>query len=176
MVQLVTAEQLASHLQQDLDRASAEQAIETASAFVESKTGLAFTARTATVRLPATSALELVVPLRPLRAVTSVSIGGTTYTDFEPGDGVLWRASGWRTRFGAQRVEVTVDYGFTAVPDDIQGVVREVAATIYEGRQGVASEGVDDYRANYTGELSQTSKETLAAYGAGVGTVRLMSR
>lgn len=176
MVQLVTPEQLASHLGQDLDRASAEQAIETASAFVEAQTGMAFTTRTATVRLPGTSAPELVIPLRPLREVGTASIGGVLYFDFEVGDGVLWRSAGWRTRYGAQQVDVTVTYGFAAAPDDIKGVVREVAAVIYEGRQGVSSEGIDDYRANYTGALSETSQKTLAAYGAGPGTVRLQGR
>lgn len=173
MVQLVTEEQLASHLKRDLDLATARQAVATASAWVESRTGMAFTPRTATLKLPATAALELVVPLRPLREVSAVSIGGTAYADWQLVGGLLWSARGWRTTYAPQDVELTVQYGTATTPDDIQGVVLDAAGLIYEVPPGTSSEAIDDYRVNFTGALSETSRQTLAAYGASAGVVRI---
>jgi hypothetical protein len=62
-------------------------------------------------------------------------------------------------------------YGTTATPDDIKGVVAEVAGAVYEGRLGVSNERVDDYAVSYTGVLSDISRATLAKYGATVATV-----
>lgn len=178
MVMLVTAAELASHLQKAVDTATAEQKIQVYSAWVESQTGMAFTARTATIKLPATAARELVIPVRPLRTVTSVKIGATAYTDFTPGDGILWRARGWRTSFTPELVEVTVGYGLTVTPDDIKGVVLEAAGLAYDVPAGVESEAIDDYRVSYvvTGQLSETSLATLAAYGANVAALSFTGR
>lgn len=178
MVLLVTAEELASHLQRDdLDRASAEQAIRTASAWMESSTRLAFTSRTATVRLPSAWTRLIDWPLRPLRSVTSVTIDGTAYTDHTvTADGALWRSAGWQTTWAPQTVEVTATYGFQATPDDVKGVVLEVAGGIYDGRLGVESEQIDDHRVSYSGVLSETSLSTLASYGSGVGTTAMRGR
>jgi len=175
MVLLVTAEELASHRQdENVDRASAEQAIRTASAYVESLTGIAFTARTATVSLPAPAGLELSVPLRPLRTASPVLIGETAYTDFTQVGGYLWRASGWRTGTGPSSVTVTATYGTDAAPDDIKGVVLEVADEIYEQILAVSSDSIDDQRTAYTGQLSHISRTTLANYGVGAGTVNIV--
>lgn len=178
MVLLVTAEELASHLQipfdETIDRASAEQAISTASAWVESSTRLAFTSRTSTLRLPSAAARMIEWPLRPLRSVASVTIGGTAYTDFSvTADGWLWRSAGWQTLWAPQTVEVTATYGFEITPADIKGVVLEVAAGIFEGRLGVESQRIDDFQVSYSGVLSEVSRSTLARYGANVGTTSM---
>lgn len=181
MVLLVEAEELASHMQRGeddpLDRASAEQAIATSSSFVESKTGLAFTPRTATVRLPSSAGLLLQIPLRPLTAVVSAKIGGTAYTDFVlTADGAIHRTRSWRTTVAPQIVEVTVQFGCARAPDDIKGVVYEMAEGIYDGRLGVESETIDDYRVAYSGVLSATSVQTLANYGADVAALSMAGR
>lgn len=178
MVLLVTAEELASHMQRDdLDLASAQQAIAGASSFVESVTGLAFTTRTATIRLPAHAGLTMTLPLRPVRAVASVTIGGTAYTDSTlTAEGTLWRAAGWRTTYAPQVVELTVTYGMAATPDDIKAVVFELAEDTYELSKGVEVESIDDHRIQYTGELSEQSQKTLTAYGAGAATVGIGRR
>lgn len=177
MVMLVTTAELASHLrvdEADLDAASAAQAVSTASAWVESTTGLAFTSRTSTVRLPSARARLIEWPLRPLRSVGSVTIDGTAYTDHSvTADGALWRSAGWQTTWAPQVVEVTATYGFQATPDDIKGVVFEVAEGIYDGTLAVESERIDDYQVSRSGVLSETSLKTLANYGASVGTTAM---
>jgi hypothetical protein len=109
--------------------------------------------------------------------VTSVKIGGTSYTDFAiTAGGGLYRAGSWRTASAPQTVEVTVQYGCTTVPDDIKGLVLELAGARYEGRLGVESEQIDDYRVAYSGVLSETSMATLAAYGADVAALSMTGR
>lgn len=175
MVLLVTAAELASHLQvPEVDTASAEQAIRTSSAWVESKTGLAFTPRAATIRLSGSLATVLELPLRPVTAVSVVTIDGTAYTDFSlTADGHLYRGLSWRTACTPQIVSVTLQYGCAVAPDDVKGVVFEVSGGIYDGRLGVESEQIDDYRIAYSGVLSPTSLEALANYGADVGVLSM---
>lgn len=178
MVLLVTAGQLASHLQvPEVDTLSAEQAIATCSAYVETKTGLAFTPRTATIRLPSSGGLELHFPLRPVRAVTAASIDGVPVTDFQlTAAGTIYRARSWRTAYAPQTLLLTVDYGMASTPADIQGVVLELAGGIYDGRLGVEAEQIDDYRVSYSGVLSETSRAILAAYGADVAALSMTGR
>jgi hypothetical protein len=180
MVMLVTAAELASHLQRSFDQyetATANQAITTSSAYVENKTGMAFTARTATITLPSSRDRELSLPLRPVRSVTAVSIGGTTYTDARlTASGTLYRDLGWRTTYAPQDVLATVQYGLLVTPDDIKGLVCELSGGIFDGRLGVQSEQIDDYRVAYSGVLSATSLATLANYGADVGTLSMTGR
>lgn len=178
MVLLVTAAELASYLQvPEVDTASAEQAIRTASAWAESKTGLAFTSRTATIRLSGSPATILELPVRPVTQVTAVTIDGTSYADFSlTADGHLYRELSWRTAWGPQIISATIQYGCAVAPDDVKGVVLEVAGGIYDGRLGVQSEQIDDYRVAYSGVLSPTSLETLASYGADVGLLSMTGR
>lgn len=180
MVLLVTAAELASHLQKDFDgyqTASAEQAIATTSTYVEGKIGMAFTPRTATIVLPSSRDREMPIPLRPARSVTSVSIGGTAYADVRlTADGTLYRALGWRTKYEPQDVLATIEYGMLVTPDDIKGLVCELAGGIFDGRLGVESEQIDDYRVAYSGVLSETSLATLSHYGADVGTLSMTGR
>ncbi|WP_045746393.1 hypothetical protein [Actinoplanes rectilineatus] len=177
MVQLATAAELASELGidlADLDQGKADRKLASASAAVESMTGMAFTTRTATLRLPGSAALELALPVRPVRQITAVSIGGRAYTDFRlTATGALWRARGWRTVWGPETVEITVEYGLTAIPDDIKGLVLEMAADTYDGR--VVMESIDDYRVQYAdgGGLSAEAARTLAAYGGGAAALAM---
>lgn len=176
MVMLATAVELASYLKQDVDTVSAEQSLTFASAQVETMTGMAFTVRTATLSIPSWSGQVLSLPLKPVRSIVSASIGGGSITDYLLTASGLYRARGWRTNYAPQDIVITVQYGTTAVPDDIKGVVLEVAGAAYDGRNGVSSEGVDDYRVSYAGVLSHTSRATLAAYGADAGTVSMIAR
>jgi hypothetical protein len=174
MVALISRAELASALGvPDVDNGSADLAIAGASAWVEGKTGYAFTARTATIVLPSSLAFEIPVPLKPVREVSAVSIGGVAQTDFAlTASGTLFLAYGWRTSYLSESVEMTVEYGTTVTPDDIKTVVAELAGVDYDNRRGVQSEAIDDYRATYfEGVLSAQSRSTLAAYGATVGSV-----
>lgn len=173
MVALISKAELGSAIgQPDVDDAQADLAIAYGSDWVEGACGMAFTARTATIELPASLAYELRIPLKPVRAVTAASIAGVAVTDYTvTADGTLYLLYGWRTSYLPEKVSITVQYGTTTTPGDIKGVVAEVSGAVYEGRLGVSAEGVDDYRVQYSGILSEISRATLAKYGARVGSV-----
>lgn len=163
---LASAAELAVHLKQPVKTAAAEQALVTASAFVEGATGMAFTIRSVTLILPAPRGQFLYLPVRPVRGVTSVVSSGTMLTGYtlDAGLGLLYRYTGWSTALYTP-LEVTMQYGAAAVPDDVKGVVLEVAGQIYDEVLGKQSEGIDDYRVSFTGELSAMSRMTLSNYG-----------
>lgn len=169
MVMLVSAEELASHLQRDdLDRATAEQAITTVSSWVESQAGWAFSPRTAELRLPATYASFLSVPVRkPLRSVDAVVIDGVAVTDWWLGTpGGVYRQGGWRPNGWAQPIDLTVTFGLDACPDDVKGVVYELAGLIVDNPTALTSERIGDLAEQYRDQLSAMSQATLTAYGA----------
>jgi hypothetical protein len=175
MVALITVEELGaapSLAGETLNVAQAEQAIATASAWVEGKTGMAFTERTATITLPSSRLFDMPFPLQPLRDVTAISINGVPVTDFKKtAMGTLFRTTQWATSYLPEDITVTAVYGFAEVPADIKGVVLELAALAYDGDEGVTSESIDDYRVQRGGMLSQMSLDTIARYAGRVTSV-----
>ena len=175
MVLLVTAEKLASHLQRelrpdDLDETTAEQNIASASGFVETQTGMAFTPRTATLHLPGARGDWLPVPVRrPLRSVEAITYGGAPLTGaWWVEDGGIRRPAGWLGQlvWPPAPYVVTVTYGLAECPDDIKRVVYELAGSGVDNPTGAESEHSDDYDVRYRAELSQFARDTLTAYGA----------
>lgn len=174
MVMLATAAELATHLKHPVKTAAAEQAISVSSAYVEGVTGLAFTARTATISLAGVHSYTLEIPLKPIRGVTAVTAAGVPVTDHVVTAAGLFHPWGWGGPLVS--VEMVVQYGATVTPDDIKGVVLEMAGSVYDERQGISSEGVDDYRVTYTENLSPMSRSVLASYGAGARSVGMINR
>lgn len=167
MVLLVTAEELASHLQRDLDRASATQAIETASGWVESQTGWAFSPRTAELRLPPTYDIHLPVPVRkPLRSVDAIVINGVPVTGWSLTLGAVSRPGGWHYGGPAQPIDITVSFGMDACPTDVKGLIYELAAAILDNPTRLSSAQTSTVSETYRDELSPMSLATLTAYGA----------
>ena len=78
-----------------------ERKINSMSEAIEKYCGRYFAKRTVTVKLPAPSGLDLILPDYPITTVSEVKLDGTAITDYEVyGDtGQLWRETGWSTEY-----------------------------------------------------------------------------
>lgn len=130
--------------------------LRSASSAIRDAAGSSISRSTTTVKLPGSSEQWLAVPLQPANAVTDVEIDGTAVTDFTFMGDRLWRASGWRNGYAPVLVELTVDHGYDAVPDDIVDLCCSlVAASIaamedgYDPKRGLANVRIDDYSEGY---------------------------
>lgn len=126
-------------------------------------TGQSFEAGTTTTLLPMPDDEWLVLPQRPVTAVTSVSINGLALTDFTRVRDRLYRYGGWRVaaRF-PPFISVTYSHG-GAVPAEVTGTVCALAAELLENPNGLASETIDDYtwRAAETGSAADAALQDL---------------
>ncbi|MEV2274038.1 hypothetical protein AB0I72_00500 [Nocardiopsis sp. NPDC049922] len=92
----------------------------------------------------------LLLPVCPVRAVTTVEVDGLALTsdDFEwSEEGVLRRCSRWPDRL--RSVRVVLDHGYMAVPEDVQEVVLDQAEAAFNIRKGVQSVSVDGQSVTY---------------------------
>lgn len=148
---LVTAEELASYLQHDLDRATAELAIGGASDTVRGYCGwdIAYEAGV-TLTVDGNGARVLTLPTMLLLAVAEVRVDGTA---LDPGEyrwtpaGLLWRAAGWPLAF--QIVEVDCDHGYQPVPDAAKVVTLALAARSYVNPERASARGVGAVSTSY---------------------------
>ena len=139
MGDFVTAANLASYLQNDVDTASANLAITQAEALVRGYTRQTITTATSTAALlpinvgPAGYTVEL--PQRPVTAVTTVAVSGVTYVD---GVDYAWDGTSNYIRlsvveestdsFAAAPVaSVTYTHGYATAPGDVVAVALAVA-------------------------------------------------
>lgn len=197
MADLFTLTELASFLQRDLDTSSATLARAAGQSAVRKFLRLDVDARTYTgVILPievvgANYAVQL--PQRPVTAVTTVTVAGTTYTEGATSDGWAW--DGWSQTVllsnlttpaddfhAGDYAVVTFDAGWSSIPDDIKGVAMAVAARQYDNPQGLRSRSVDDYSETMAGSdealasaagLLPSERATLREYRASAGSVRI---
>jgi len=153
----------------DLDQAEAERSIAVAGNRVELLTGYAFTPRTATIQVTAPMGYLLRVPLRPLIAVTAVTLNGKAYTGWVSQGTELFDPAAWPATWDQPMIGLTVQYGMNEVPEDIKDLVLELAIAGYDQPiVGVASEAIDDYRVQYGNTpsgISAAGQATLRAYG-----------
>lgn len=190
-MQLATVDELADWLDIIITNTSrATLLLETASAQVDRWCNLHEFERTVDdqVDLTGTHSNRLELPGRPVDSVTSVMIDGTTVTDYTHVNGVLWRGtSAWdpnaKTNTGSwggpdSLVAVTYTHGFAVVPDDVKGVVLEVAARAWNSGAGVAQESVGSYSVTYTREASgvqllESERDRLSPYRRTAGALSL---
>lgn len=149
MAQYATASELASHLQKDLDTASADLALTNATAlFIAETGGVTFASAAATYSGPGTGARELELA-GPVTAVAEVRINGVAVSDVTRIGNILYRPA----RFGASSafppdvVEVDYTAGHASVPDDVKLAVLQLAGELYDNPHGAVqrSEQIDDY-------------------------------
>ena len=181
---LATPAQLASAMQQDLDLASAELALQGATAEVQDATGQRLIRVVdEQVNLPATPGrVALMLPQQPVVSVASVTAYGQPVTGWELVDGQLERLTGWfglpgATSAWSSRVTVVYTHGFAVIPQKLVDVTLRLASERYSVTTGLplVSMQVDDYAERYadTGDrelgcLSQTERARLrASFGAG---------
>lgn len=173
MADLFTVSELASYLQRDLDTASATLAKDSAQAIVRQYAQQEFTSTTYTgALLPIdVHGWSYVVnfPQRPVTAVTSVAVNGTTYVS---GDDYAWNGyapfirlsyveAGTATFADDPVATVTYTAGFSTVPADVKAVALAVAARQYDNPRGIRQESIDDYSVSRAGADDDLAGVTL---------------
>lgn len=170
MAQYATASELAAYLQQDLDTASANQALQLASAEFSLAADTWFTSQSITYATTGTRATGIVLPFNPITAVTAVRINTVAVTGWTLIGNKLYRSAG----FGSYSptvpdlLEVDLTHGYTTVPDDVKQAVLEIAAMTYDNPTGAMTETIDDYTVRYdtTGKqfVAHSWRDTAARY------------
>ncbi|MCW2900236.1 MAG: hypothetical protein JWO67_2501 [Streptosporangiaceae bacterium] len=172
MASLVTSSQLASKLQMDLDASSAQEAVDKASGLVRAVARQQFDFVSQETVILSGGMKKLVLPQRPpvidaganpLTVVELGDFGGVNFTCLDGRDfvrigeeltrGQPWyytvRVMGWpytRVRgVWAPRVQVTYSHGYQTIPDEVQSVVLDAAAVLYDNPTGLRSVQIDDY-------------------------------
>jgi hypothetical protein len=105
---------------------------------------------------------ELLLPQRPVSAVSAVTLDGAAADYTFDGIGTLTRSDGW-----AGLVAVTYTHGYATVPDDVFTVCLQAAARVYGNPEGLANESIDDHRAGFGAvgaQLTDDEKEMLRPY------------
>lgn len=187
-----TTDDLATRLGRTLTSTEEDQAaalLDDATAVIQELIGQKVEEDTATVHLWVTDPQSrwLVMPQKPVTAVTAVTIDGTTVTDYTVLPDALWRSDGWID--GAQSsphepilVTVAHTYGYATVPADLKSwacVLASQGLAVIEksgamGAGAVQSEKIDDYSVTYAQAVAAMSlpdpvvNQLRARYGGGV--------
>lgn len=148
-----TPDELASYLQKDLDASTATLVLQVTSQMFSARANTMFAATTVTYQAPALGYRQLLLPFRPVTAVSAVRIvssaaGTSTITDYTRIKTVLYRLIGFGVPgvFPPDMVEVDLTHGLVPCPDDVKGAVLESAGASYQGPDiTVAAEAIDDY-------------------------------
>jgi hypothetical protein len=151
-VQYATASELASYIQSDVDTSTAVLLLQLASAEFNREADTSFTPITATWSEAGNGGLVMIVPWRPITAVTAVRIAGTTVTDYSRIEQRFYRTGGWGSpwAFPPDLIEIDLTYGYATVPDEVKAAVLETAAQAYQQPAStIAAESIDDYRVRY---------------------------
>lgn len=171
MALYATASELASYLQKDLDTATATLVLTTASARFAREAETAWSATTVTYTDTVDGYTSVVLPYRPVTAVSAVRINGVTITGWSLRNGVLYRTAGFGYRYGTipDQIDVDLTYGYASVPDDVKGAVLEMAAQAFEIPVGaLISESIDDWAVRYAttgGGIQLTASAAALAAG-----------
>lgn len=162
--QLVTPSELASHMQQDLDTATATLAIEVATGVVQAAVGQRLVRVVNDTVVLDVDSLDsgayLYLPELPVISVGTVSVGATVVSDVtaQLSRGRLFRAYGWRSSSlfpisAPSTVTVTYTHGYAIGDQTLQlarWVVLQLAAAVYQNPvAGVVREQIDDYAVQY---------------------------
>lgn len=158
MAQFATAADLAELLGETFDAtrtAQANAALELASATIQGWTRQTIELVAGdTVTLRGTWDEELVLPQRPVVAVTAVSVDGTALT---ADDWRLWGSSLVRVGYGNWAgpdvaVAVTYSHGWAVIPDVIRAVTMQIAVRLMANPGLVQAESIGTYSVTYGSE------------------------
>lgn len=178
--QLATSSDLASALQVDpasLNAATATLLLELATSIVQRAAG-----GQRIIQATDTALIDVIdldqwidLPQRPVTAVTTVVLDGTTITDWRLVNQRLWRQVGWLTRWDQpSQAAITHTHGYPAGSQYLQlarAATLSLAVAGYGNPAAVVSEAIDDYRVSYDEaaarmELSPFTAEAIRAqYG-----------
>ncbi|MFF4489420.1 hypothetical protein ACFY0F_23475 [Streptomyces sp. NPDC001544] len=181
-----TAAELAAVMQAPVDSAAADLALASASAVIRKWTRQTITRVTndvATLRV--IDCDELVLPQRPVVAVSEVKVHALVLNDWVLSSDRLLRTAGWRYLPGTSSypdpglVQVTYTHGFDEIPDDVRAVCLDLAASTLANPSMLRQEAIDDYTRTFAAEslglggLSDAHKAMLGDYRRRIGTVGL---
>lgn len=182
----------------DLDATAATMFLAAATATVVSETGQDFHYVAGdVVTLIGDDDRWLLLPQRPVVAVSAVSVDGTAQTaaSWTLAGSRLWRHCGWGSAYGGlsvangtwsggcapTAVTVTYDHGYVTIPADVKAATLAVAADMASNPAGLLSESIDDYTWRRSDTAAGAAAGLLLAtvvkrYGAsGARSVRLSS-
>ena len=164
MVQYVSAAELAVHLEHDVDQAKADQILKAASSTFSRRAETWFASVSATWTIPGTGSATLRLPHSPIQSVTSVTINAVAVTDYTRINSKLYRLSGFgRCIFPPDEVVVQYTHGYTEVPDDVKGVILDMAEAGYEIVAGLTAEQIDDYSRKFAAGVGEVVTLTVGA-------------
>jgi hypothetical protein len=135
---LITAEELAGYLQRDLDRYSADLAVQGASGLVRTACGWNVSRVVETLTVNGNGSASMNLPTLRLNDVTEVRVDGVVVDASAYGwgaNGVLVAVSRWP--LGLRRVEVDADHGYEPIPDELRIVCCSVAARLYSNPENL---------------------------------------
>lgn len=166
----VTAAELAGFTQQSLDTYTAELVIRAATGKVQNE------ARQRIVRVAGEAAKlyanrfgEVVLPERPVEAVTAVVLGdGTSLASaaYKAERDVLYRIDAG-TFVAGEKVTVTYTHGFAVIPEDVRGLTLALAARLLDNPEALRTVQVGGYGATYAIpglELGEDERATCHRY------------
>jgi len=189
----VTAEDVATYVQSDVDTASADLAIASAEALVRGFCRQTLSEASSTAVLPVQlgdAGWYVDLPERPVTAVTSVEVNGTAYaagTGYQVDGSRIWLAdvSSSADDFApVDTAEVAYDHGYASASQqfaEIKAVVLSVAGRLYDNPRGMRMESVEGYTYTRGGSgddilgatLSRTERDALRRYRVTAGVVRV---
>jgi hypothetical protein len=174
MPAFATAEDLATWLQRDLDAAdtaTANQALDLASATMQSLTGQhLFVKSNDVATLDGSGTYLLFLPETPVTAVTSITLNGTAVPTADYAwyrHGAIVGVAGWGNK--AKSVVVTYSHGYaTGTPEyeTLRGINLRAAAKAFENPGGAESETIVSYTYRFAAVEAAVREEmdTLTAF------------
>lgn len=168
-----TVSDFATFIGRDLtaaDTATASQALDLATGYIQARTGQTISSATETVTLDGIGYGLLALPEIPVTAVASVVVEGLTWvndTDYYwTRKGIIRQRRRW-WGYRPRSVVVTYTHGYSTIPEDIRRLCLKLAQTMYENPGNVKSESIGDYSVAYgavESNLNEDDKATLAYY------------
>jgi hypothetical protein len=162
---LVYAEDLAAYLQRDLDRCTADLAVEGASGLVRAYCGWGLSRTVETMTLDGNNSRCLTLPTMHVNDVSEVRIDGEVADPVDYGwgvNGVLLRRQGWPC--GQRNIAADVDHGFDPTPDELRIVTLSIAARLYTNPEGLQSKSSGDGSRAYGAELPDLEIRLVSGY------------
>lgn len=187
MTSFATTDDLASYLQATVDPASAQLALDLATALIQNETRQTLSYISDDTVILAGNSAVLLLPERPVVGTPVVNglVPSAVYR-FDPPDRLTYGvpsgnlaaaqyANGPDPVYGVWPLQVSVTYshGYQTIPDDIRGVCISVAARAYSNPSGLRGETIGSYSVQYAGagdilvpgiSLSDTEKKILGKY------------
>lgn len=138
MTPLVTVDELATYLQRDLDRSSADLAVQGASGIVRGYCGWNIARTVETLTVDANGGGSVNLPTLKLNDITEIRLDGAVLDVADYGwgtNGVLVAHCRWPV--GLRRIAADVDHGYDPVPDEIRIVCCAIAGRIYSNPENL---------------------------------------